>query len=114
MTQETSATMPGLTDKAALKARELLDREDKDDYRLRLSVQPGGCSGLRYQLFFDSRWLDGDEVQDFGDVELIIDRMSLPYLQGATIDYKDTIEAQGFSIDNPNASGSCACGDSFH
>jgi iron-sulfur cluster assembly accessory protein len=103
-----------LTDAAAQKARTLLDQEGRDDLRLRVAVQPGGCSGLRYQLFFDERDLEGDQVRAFGGVEVVVDRMSVPYLTGATIDFVDRIDAQGFTIDNPNASGSCACGDSFH
>ena len=103
-----------LTDHAARKVRDLLDQEGRDDLQLRVSVQPGGCSGLRYQLFFDERNLDGDTVQDFQGVSVVVDRMSTPYLHGATIDFVDTIEKQGFTIDNPNAGGSCACGDSFH
>ena len=102
-----------LSDTAALKVRALLDQEGRDDLRLRVAVQPGGCSGLRYQLFFDERSLDGDHVLDFSGVEVVVDRMSKPYLGGATIDFVDTIEKQGFTIDNPNATGSCACGDSF-
>jgi iron-sulfur cluster assembly accessory protein len=77
-------------------------------------VQPGGCSGLRYQLYFDEREIDGDIVADFSGVQVVTDKMSAPYLMGATIDFVDTIEKQGFTIDNPNATGSCACGDSFH
>lgn len=103
-----------LTDEASSKVKGLLDQEGRDDLALRIAVQPGGCSGLRYQLFFDERSLDGDIVEDFGGVNVVVDRMSAPYLTGATIDYVDTIERQGFTIDNPNASGSCACGDSFH
>jgi iron-sulfur cluster assembly accessory protein len=103
-----------LTDEASSKVKGLLDHEGRDDLALRIAVQPGGCSGLRYQLFFDERSLDGDIVEDFGGVNVVVDRMSAPYLTGATIDYVDTIERQGFTIDNPNASGSCACGDSFH
>ena len=99
---------------AAAKVQSLLSQEGRTDLKLRLAVQPGGCSGLRYQLFFDERNLDGDEVRDFGGVSVVTDRMSLPYLNGATIDFVDTIEKQGFTIDNPNAGGSCACGDSFH
>ena len=102
-----------LTDTAAQKVRSLLDQEGRDDLRLRVAVQPGGCSGLRYQLFFDDRSLDGDVSKDFGGVAVVTDRMSAPYLSGATIDFLDTIEKQGFTIDNPNAQGSCACGDSF-
>ncbi|MPZ94965.1 MAG: iron-sulfur cluster assembly accessory protein [Propionibacteriales bacterium] len=103
-----------LTDNAASKVKSLLDQEGRDDLALRIAVQPGGCSGLRYQLFFDERSLDGDTVTDFGGVSVVVDRMSTPYLHGATIDFVDTIEKQGFTIDNPTATGSCACGDSFH
>ena len=114
VTQPTSVDGVLLTDQAAYKVRALLDQEGRDDLQLRVSVQPGGCSGLRYQLFFDERSLDGDTVHDFHGVSLVVDRMSTPYLHGATIDFVDTIEKQGFTIDNPNATGSCACGDSFH
>jgi iron-sulfur cluster assembly accessory protein len=103
-----------LTDTAAAKVRTLLEQEGRDDLRLRVAVQPGGCSGLRYQLYFDERERDGDVLKDFGGVGVVTDRMSAPYLSGATIDFVDTIEKQGFTIDNPNATGSCACGDSFH
>jgi iron-sulfur cluster assembly accessory protein len=113
---ETQAPSSGvvLTDVAAVKVKALLEQEGRDDLRLRIAVQPGGCSGLRYQLFFDERSLDGDVVAGFGGVEVVVDRMSAPYLSGATIDFADRIDAQGFTIDNPNAQGSCACGDSFH
>ncbi len=102
-----------VTDTAATKVKALLDQEGRDDLALRVAVQPGGCSGLRYQLFFDERNLDGDVVEDFNGVNVVVDRMSVPYLGGAVIDFVDTIEKQGFTIDNPNATGSCACGDSF-
>ncbi len=104
-----------LSDPAAEKVKALLAQEGRDDLALRVAVQPGGCSGLRYQLFFDERSLDGDAVQSYGEgVKVVVDRMSVPYLAGATIDFVDTIEKQGFTIDNPNAGGSCACGESFH
>jgi iron-sulfur cluster assembly accessory protein len=113
-----STTVTGvvLSDTAADKVKSLLAQEGRDDLALRVAVQPGGCSGLRYQLFFDERTLDGDAVQEYADgaVRVVGDRMSVPYLSGATIDFVDTIEKQGFTIDNPNAGGSCACGDSFH
>ena len=103
-----------LSSGAAAKVKNLIEQEGRDDLQLRIAVQPGGCSGLRYQLFFDERTLDGDAVTDFDGVSVVVDRMSVPYLNGATIDFVDTIEKQGFTIDNPSASGSCACGDSFH
>lgn len=110
----TEASGVSLSDTAVAKVKALLAQEGRDDLRLRVAVQPGGCSGLRYQLFFDERSLDGDDVTDFNGVEVVVDRMSLPYLAGASIDFVDQIDKQGFTIDNPNASGSCACGDSFH
>ena len=103
-----------LTDVAAEKVAALLVQEGRDDLSLRVAVQPGGCSGLRYQLYFDDRSLDGDSVVSFGSVKVVTDKMSTPYLMGATIDFVDTIEKQGFTIDNPNAKGSCACGESFN
>lgn len=102
-----------ITDAAAAKVKSLLAQEGRDDLRLRLAVQPGGCSGLIYQLYFDERTLDGDALKDFDGVGVIVDKMSVPYLDGATIDFADTIEKQGFTVDNPNAGSSCACGDSF-
>ena len=116
MTVQDQATTQGiiLTDAAAAKVGSLLEQVGRDDLRLRIAVQPGGCSGLRYQLYFDERQIDGDVVSEFGAVQVVTDKMSAPYLGGATIDFVDTIEKQGFTIDNPNATGSCACGDSFH
>jgi iron-sulfur cluster assembly accessory protein len=120
MSADTTTAQPStsdgivLTEAAVSKVRALLDAEGRDDLSLRVAVQPGGCSGLRYQLFFDDRNLDGDVIKDYTGVAVVTDRMSAPYLSGATIDFVDTIEKQGFTIDNPNASGSCACGDSFH
>ena len=103
-----------LTDVAATKVAALLAQEGRDDLNLRVTVQPGGCSGLRYQLYFDDRALDGDTITEFNGVKVVTDKMSTPYLTGASIDFVDTIEKQGFTIDNPNAQGSCACGDSFN
>ena len=113
-TDERRADSINLSAEAGAKVRSLLAQEGRDDLQLRISVQPGGCYGIRYQLFFDERTLDGDVVTDFDGVAVVVDRMSVPYLNGALIDFVDTIEKQGFTIDNPNATGSCACGDSFH
>ena len=120
MSTETTTTTTtagiALSDVAAQKVSSLLKQEGRDDLSLRVAVQPGGCSGLRYQLYFDDRNLDGDTLTEFGaaKVRVVTDKMSTPYLMGATIDFVDTIEKQGFTIDNPNAGGSCACGDSFN
>ncbi len=103
-----------MTAAAAAKAKSLLDQEGRDDLALRIAVQPGGCAGLKYSLFFDDRGLDDDLAVEFGGVTLKVDRLSSPYVQGASIDFVDSIEKQGFTIENPNATGSCACGDSFN
>jgi iron-sulfur cluster assembly protein len=102
-----------LTETAAEKVRSFLaDQPDVDDIALRVAVQAGGCAGFRYALFFDDRQLDGDyEVSQHG-ITVRVDKMSTPYLGGSIIDWKESLEASGFSIDNPNSSGSCACGDS--
>jgi iron-sulfur cluster assembly accessory protein len=103
----------GITDAAAQEVRALRVQEGRDDLRLRVAVQPGGCSGMSYQLYFDDRTLDGDAIVDFDGIEIIVDVESAPYLDGALVDYEDTQQRQGFTIDNPNAVGGCACGDSF-
>jgi iron-sulfur cluster assembly accessory protein len=102
-----------LSEVAAKKVKSLIEQEGRDDLRLRVAVQPGGCSGLIYQLFFDERLMPDDLVAEFDGVELVVDKMSSPYLDGAKVDFEDSIQKQGFTIDNPNAEGSCACGDSF-
>jgi iron-sulfur cluster assembly protein len=112
----------GMSDTAASKVSELLEREMSaapeehagKSYALRVAVQPGGCAGLRYALYFDDRKMDDDEVFVSQGVEVRVDKMSAPYLRGATIDYVDGLQQSGFTIDNPNAKGSCACGDSAH
>ena len=114
MTAPVSETGVILTEAAAAKAKALLEQEGRADLSLRIAVQPGGCAGLRYQLYFDDRTLDGDKVDNVDGVNLVVDKMSVPYLTGAKIDFADTIESQCFTIDNPNAGGSCACGDSFN
>lgn len=110
-----------LTDVAAAKVKSLIDAEGPQvdeagspaTLRLRIEVEQGGCAGFKYQLFFDTKISDTDAVREFNGVELVVDEMSVPYLDGASIDFADTIAKQGFEIDNPNATGSCACGDSF-
>jgi len=102
-----------LTPSAAEKVASFLtESEETEDVALRVAVQAGGCAGFRYALFFDDRQLDGDHVEEQHGVTIRVDAMSTPYLQGAVIDWKESLEASGFAIENPNASGSCACGDS--
>ncbi len=110
---ETTETIINLTSEAADKVRGFLaDEENADEVALRVAVQAGGCAGFRYALFFDDRKLDGDLEAEQHGVKIRIDKMSTPYLKGAVIDWKESLEASGFSIDNPNAGGTCACGDS--
>jgi iron-sulfur cluster assembly protein len=103
-----------LTDSAAAKVKDLMAREENpDQIALRVAVQPGGCSGMRYALFFDDRKLEGDIVSMIGEVPVRVDKASAPYLRGTEIDWVDSLMGAGFQINNPNAKSSCACGDSF-
>ncbi|MGH8907839.1 MAG: HesB/IscA family protein [Egibacteraceae bacterium] len=103
-----------LTDSAARKVKELMAHEENPaEVALRVAVQPGGCSGMRYALFFDDRKMDGDFVATIGDVPVRVDKASAPYLRGTEIDWVDSLMGAGFQINNPNAKSSCACGDSF-
>ena len=103
-----------LTESAAGKVKELLQEEGRSDIALRVAVQPGGCSGLRYAMYLDDEVSDGDAAAEQFGVRIVVDRMSAPYLDEAKVDFLDTLEQSGFTIDNPMAQGSCACGHSFH
>ncbi|MBK5228100.1 MAG: iron-sulfur cluster assembly accessory protein [Actinobacteria bacterium] len=119
MTSTTTAPVT-ITDAAAKKVAELLEREvssapeehEGKEYALRIAVQPGGCAGLRYSLYFDDRQLDGDIVNEVSGVKIRVDKMSSPYLSGASVDWVDGLQQSGFTVNNPNAKGTCACGDS--
>jgi iron-sulfur cluster assembly accessory protein len=103
-----------LTETAAVKVKELVQQEGRDDIALRVAVQPGGCSGLRYAMYLDDQVGDADNLEEQFGVRLVIDKMSAPYLSQAKVDFVDTLEASGFTIDNPMAQSTCACGNSFH
>lgn len=103
-----------VTERAAAKMKEFLtEQEEAGDVALRVAVQAGGCAGMQYALFFDDRVLEGDDESEQYGIKVRVDRQSTPFVQGATVDWKESLEASGFSIDNPNARSSCACGDSF-
>ena len=109
-----------ITDSAATKVRELLSEEGADaeaeapeSLALRVAVRPGGCSGFSYELFFDSDVGEDDLTTDYSGLKVVVDSMSAQLLSGATLDYKDTLQEAGFSIDNPNAQRTCGCGQSF-
>ena len=102
-----------LTDSAASKVRELLDAEGEPEMALRVAVRPGGCSGFSYEMFFDADIALDDEKAEFGGVRVVVDPSSSQLLTGATLDYRDGLQEAGFSINNPNATRTCGCGNSF-
>lgn len=102
-----------LTPAAADKVRELMSQEP-GAAALRLEVQPGGCAGFRYGLFFDDEIAESDVQTEIDGIKLVCDKMSAPYLRGVVVDWRESLQQSGFVIDNPNAGGRCACGDSFH
>lgn len=107
-------TLVTLTPLAAEKVRELMAEDPEGgDMVLRVAIQGGGCSGFQYGLGFDNGPAEGDEVFEEHGVRIVVDPHSAPYLQGATIDFLNTIQESGFKIDNPNAVSSCGCGHSF-
>jgi iron-sulfur cluster assembly accessory protein len=102
-----------LTDPASAKVAELLAQEGNADLALRVAVRPGGCSGMSYEMFFDSDVAGDDLLSAYGDVRVVVDPTSASLLAGATLDFKDGLQGAGFSINNPNATRSCGCGQSF-
>ncbi|HET6914647.1 MAG TPA: iron-sulfur cluster insertion protein ErpA [Acidimicrobiales bacterium] len=110
---EASQDLIVLTDTATTKVAELLEQEGNPELALRVAVRPGGCSGFSYEMFFDSDVADDDVTVAFGTVRVVVDPASASLLQGATLDFKDGLQGAGFSINNPNASRTCGCGNSF-
>ena len=100
-----------MTDKAANKIKEILAQEKKQ--ALRVSVQPGGCSGFQYGLELDDKSTDNDIIITNKGIKLFVDKASMAKLNGANIDYLDSLQGAGFKISNPNATSSCGCGSSF-
>ncbi len=102
-----------LTDAASVKVKELLDAEGNPQMFLRVAVRPGGCSGLSYEMFFDSDRAADDLEAEYGPVKVVVDPASSQYLTGATLDFKDGLQGAGFTINNPNTTRTCGCGQSF-
>lgn len=102
-----------LTDKAAAKVKDLITAEGNAELALRVAVRPGGCSGFSYEMFFDSDVAGDDLTVEHGGVRVVVDASSAQLLTGATLDFKDGLQDAGFSINNPNATRSCGCGQSF-
>jgi len=101
------------TDSAADKVKQLVDEEGNPDLKLRVFVQGGGCSGFQYGFTFDEVVNEDDTPMTKNGVTLLIDAMSLQYLMGAEIDYKEDLQGAQFVIKNPNATTTCGCGSSF-
>lgn len=101
------------SDAAATKVSELLREEDNPNLKLRVFISGGGCSGFQYGFTFDENIEDGDTRIDKGGVTLLVDPMSVQYLMGAEIDYREDLEGAKFVIRNPNATTTCGCGSSF-
>jgi iron-sulfur cluster assembly accessory protein len=103
-----------VTEAAAGKAKQLLEREDRAGDALRLRVVDGGCSGMRYELIFDGELRDDDqESQQFG-LRVLVDAESATYLEGTSVDFVDDLNESGFKIINPRADTTCGCGESFN
>jgi iron-sulfur cluster assembly accessory protein len=101
------------TESAVRKLKELKEAESSDDSFLRMGVKPGGCSGLSYEMFFDTEKSENDFTEQYGEVSIVVDNQSVDHIRGATLDYKEGLMETGFSIDNPNVSRTCGCGNSF-
>lgn len=102
-----------LSDAAAAKVSELLEEEGNPELFLRVAVRPGGCSGFSYEMFFDSEVADDDIQSRSSGVKVVVDPASATLLSGSTLEYKDGLQGAGFSINNPNATRTCGCGQSF-
>jgi iron-sulfur cluster insertion protein len=106
-------TLPSLSDAAARRVAALQQRSNRPDAKLRVSVDGGGCSGFQYRFGFDDMIGSDDAVIENQGITLLVDETSLPFLEGAVVDYVETLGAASFQIRNPNAASSCGCGNSF-
>ncbi len=103
-----------LTDTATVKVKELIESEVSEaPLFLRVAVRPGGCSGMSYEMFFDSELASDDIETAYGEVKVVVDPASAQHLTGATLDFKDGLQGAGFTINNPNVTRTCGCGQSF-
>ena len=102
-----------ITESARNKIQDILSEENNPNLKLRTFVQGGGCSGFSYGFTFDEEQNDDDFEFPLGDYKMLVDTISMQYLEGAVIDYKDDLMGSNFSIKNPNAQSTCGCGSSF-
>lgn len=111
--EQTQTNQINLTQAAAEAVRDLLAKRNLEDYALRVFVQGGGCSGFQYGMALDNNIREEDAVFENYGIKVLVDEVSINYLNGATIDYVDELMGSGFKIENPNAVASCGCGSSF-
>ena len=103
-----------ISDKAKTRVENIIERDKlSDDHFVRVSVTSGGCSGLSYNMSFDNENKKGDEVFEDNGMKLVADAKSILYLLGTMLDFSDGLDGKGFYFDNPNASRTCGCGESF-
>jgi iron-sulfur cluster assembly protein len=102
-----------ITDKAVTKVREILDQQEPKPQGLRISVVGGGCSGFQYSMAFENNQQMLDKTYEFDGLKVFVDQASLLYLDGAEVDYVETVEGSGFKFNNPNVQSTCGCGSSF-
>lgn len=102
-----------ITNSAKARIIELIREENNPKLNLRTFVQGGGCSGFSYGFTFDEEQADDDWAIDIGNFKVLVDAMSMQYLDGAVIDFKDDLNGSSFTIKNPNATTTCGCGSSF-
>jgi iron-sulfur cluster assembly accessory protein len=111
--EQTQTAQINLTEAAATAVQDLLKKRELGDLALRVFVSGGGCSGFQYGMALEDNIRDTDIVAEQHGVKLVIDEISINYLDGATVDYVDEIMGSGFKIENPNAVSTCGCGSSF-
>ena len=102
-----------LTDKAAEKVKEIAEADGLNGQGLRLQVKGGGCSGFQYDLYFDEKAGDMDQIIESHGIQLFVDPLSVQYLEETEIDYVEGLHGAGFKFNNPQVKGTCGCGSSF-
>lgn len=102
-----------VTEKAADKLRDFMQKEGKADYGLRVVVSPGGCSGMVYDMRFEKESTKDDEIIDAHGVKIYVSKYLEPYVKGVELDFVDSLQGSGFIFNNPNAKNNCGCGKSF-
>ncbi len=103
----------GLSDNANKQVQKLIEMEGNPDLKLRIMITSGGCSGFSYNFSLDDKVNDDDEVFTFGDVQMLVDEASLPFIEGSELDYVTDLMGSSFQMVNPNATSECGCGSSF-